>query len=173
MHRKNPERREDLCDACHLMYERGLAHAAGGNASIRIDDEILITPTGIGLDRVQPDDLVHVGIGGQVLSSRQPSKELDLHLELYRTRTAAHAVLHPHPPHAIAWTARYPEPRLDAIPATNAGFYIRAGQIPQLPYLRSGSHQLRARSEEHTSELQSRQYLVCRLLLGNKGIAPR
>src|SRR3712207_7294286 len=26
----------------------------------------------------------------------------------------------------------------------------------------------RARSEEHTSELQSRQYLVCRLLLENK-----
>src|SRR3712207_8707713 len=28
--------------------------------------------------------------------------------------------------------------------------------------------QLRARSEEHTSELQSRQYLVCRLLLEKK-----
>src|SRR3712207_8292768 len=28
--------------------------------------------------------------------------------------------------------------------------------------------QARARSEEHTSELQSRQYLVCRLLLENK-----
>src|SRR3712207_7193269 len=27
---------------------------------------------------------------------------------------------------------------------------------------------LRRRSEEHTSELQSRQYLVCRLLLENK-----
>src|SRR3712207_7448257 len=27
---------------------------------------------------------------------------------------------------------------------------------------------LRQRSEEHTSELQSRQYLVCRLLLENK-----
>src|SRR3712207_7204383 len=27
------------------------------------------------------------------------------------------------------------------------------------------------RSEEHTSELQSRQYLVCRLLLENKNIA--
>src|SRR3712207_8371544 len=27
---------------------------------------------------------------------------------------------------------------------------------------------VRARSEEHTSELQSRQYLVCRLLLDNK-----
>src|SRR3712207_8627766 len=29
-------------------------------------------------------------------------------------------------------------------------------------------HPLRTRSEEHTSELQSRQYLVCRLLLGKK-----
>src|SRR3712207_7175968 len=30
---------------------------------------------------------------------------------------------------------------------------------------------LSARSEEHTSELQSRQYLVCRLLLENKQLA--
>src|SRR3712207_7592235 len=29
---------------------------------------------------------------------------------------------------------------------------------------------LRARSEEHTSELQSRQYLVCRLLLEKKNL---
>src|SRR5258707_1937648 len=32
----------------------------------------------------------------------------------------------------------------------------------------SGGQQQRARSEEHTSELQSRQYLVCRLLLETK-----
>src|SRR3712207_7936323 len=31
-----------------------------------------------------------------------------------------------------------------------------------------GAHRRRARSEEHTSELQSRQYLVCRLLLEKK-----
>src|SRR3712207_6995296 len=31
-----------------------------------------------------------------------------------------------------------------------------------------GTGQLMARSEEHTSELQSRQYLVCRLLLEKK-----
>src|SRR3712207_8506747 len=31
-----------------------------------------------------------------------------------------------------------------------------------------GSTRLRSRSEEHTSELQSRQYLVCRLLLEKK-----
>src|SRR3712207_8248157 len=36
-------------------------------------------------------------------------------------------------------------------------------------YARGGSHAgLPSRSEEHTSELQSRQYLVCRLLLEKK-----
>src|SRR3712207_7379801 len=37
-----------------------------------------------------------------------------------------------------------------------------------------GGRRPRPRSEEHTSELQSRQYLVCRLLLGkkNKSILP-
>src|SRR3712207_9560426 len=34
-------------------------------------------------------------------------------------------------------------------------------------HLRNSGHQL-IRSEEHTSELQSRQYLVCRLLLEKK-----
>src|SRR3712207_8260792 len=33
---------------------------------------------------------------------------------------------------------------------------------------REGHERRRARSEEHTSELQSRQYLVCRLLLEKK-----
>src|SRR3712207_7208392 len=37
------------------------------------------------------------------------------------------------------------------------------------PPVRGGSGQaVRSRSEEHTSELQSRQYLVCRLLLEKK-----
>src|SRR3712207_7892633 len=43
----------------------------------------------------------------------------------------------------------------------------RADQVgPPVPVLR------RARSEEHTSELQSRQYLVCRPLLDKKQTQP-
>src|SRR3712207_8264519 len=36
----------------------------------------------------------------------------------------------------------------------------------------AGGHRPGGRSEEHTSELQSRQYLVCRLLLEKKKITP-
>src|SRR3712207_7353478 len=37
-----------------------------------------------------------------------------------------------------------------------------------MPVLSSGTSASTGRSEEHTSELQSRQYLVCRLLLEKK-----
>src|SRR3712207_6854045 len=44
-------------------------------------------------------------------------------------------------------------------------------QLPQdRPPAAPGAARPRARSEEHTSELQSRQYLVCRLLLEKKTI---
>src|SRR5947209_10904360 len=45
----------------------------------------------------------------------------------------------------------------------NAAFRIIGGTLPPI-----ASNGIRARSEEHTSELQSRQYLVCRLLLEKK-----
>src|SRR3712207_7026821 len=43
-----------------------------------------------------------------------------------------------------------------------------AGRQDQRHQRREVADRLRRRSEEHTSELQSRQYLVCRLLLEKK-----
>src|SRR3712207_7892161 len=51
------------------------------------------------------------------------------------------------------------------------GRISRAGRAPQPRRSPAGeypSEPPRTRSEEHTSELQSRQYLVCRLLLEKK-----
>src|SRR3712207_8917898 len=45
----------------------------------------------------------------------------------------------------------------------------RAGPVTRARGLPHGGHlPVQVRSEEHTSELQSRQYLVCRLLLEKK-----
>src|SRR3712207_6964916 len=49
-----------------------------------------------------------------------------------------------------------------------AGFTLVAGKVA--PALREGEKTGLQRSEEHTSELQSRQYVVCRLLLERKYI---
>src|SRR3712207_7187416 len=48
-------------------------------------------------------------------------------------------------------------------PSTISAVAARLGRQPDGPVDTFAA--LRARSEEHTSELQSRQYLVCRLLL--------
>src|SRR3712207_7166108 len=50
-------------------------------------------------------------------------------------------------------------------PRENANGHAEAGQKWDILGLRDPRH---LRSEEHTSELQSRQYLVCRLLLEKK-----
>src|SRR3712207_8139368 len=44
----------------------------------------------------------------------------------------------------------------------------KPGDKVKLKIVRNGKTQSLDRSEEHTSELQSRQYLVCRLLLEKK-----
>src|SRR3712207_7609796 len=48
------------------------------------------------------------------------------------------------------------------------GLYFRTG--PVRPFGPPKGHPFGGRSEEHTSELQSRQYLVCRLLLEKKNL---
>src|SRR5258707_13034166 len=59
----------------------------------------------------------------------------------------------------------------DALPISaplSAQQSLRARLVPiTAPIRRAGVYHV-ARSEEHTSELQSRQYLVCRLLLEKK-----
>src|SRR3712207_8968668 len=44
----------------------------------------------------------------------------------------------------------------------------KAPRVVQLSFITFGGKTNARRSEEHTSELQSRQYLVCRLLLEKK-----
>jgi ribulose-5-phosphate 4-epimerase/fuculose-1-phosphate aldolase len=160
---QQPEGPDDLCAACHLLTQSGLIFSAGGNASVRVDNLVYITPTGGVLGQMRPDDLVTVDLAGHVIGGGKPSKELGMHLTLYRARPAARGVVHPHPAAAIAFSMRQPTPNLDALPASNAGFYIRAGQVPLLPYFHSGSHEL----HEAVTRLADDFAVV---LLGNHGV---
>lgn len=158
-----PEGPEALCQACHLMYSRGLIYSAGGNASVLIGDEVLITPTGGALGHMRPEDLVRVTLDGEVIGQGRPSKELGMHLAMYQKRAEARGVIHPHPSAAVAYSACHPTPRLNAIPPTNAGFYVRAGQVPLLPYLHSGSRELHEAVRHLAADFSV-------ILLGNHGL---
>src|SRR5258707_9208530 len=51
---------------------------------------------------------------------------------------------------------------------TPSATQVASGSALTWGNLRAGTYLIESRSEEHTSELQSRQYLVCRLLLEKK-----
>jgi len=94
----------DLAHTIRRLYERGLVSGVGGNASVRLPSgkQILITPSRYFKGGVAEGDLVRVNLQGKVISKGNPSSELATHLEAYRLRGDVKAVVHGHPPTAVA-----------------------------------------------------------------------
>lgn len=100
----NDSMREQICAIGRRIYQNGFAAANDGNISVRCGDRVITTPTGVSKGFLQPDMLVEVNLEGGVLTgSLQPSSELKMHLEVYRQRSDARAVVHAHPPYATAF----------------------------------------------------------------------
>jgi ribulose-5-phosphate 4-epimerase/fuculose-1-phosphate aldolase len=130
---------QDLIQYTRLLYERRLVHAEGGNTSIRIRDDVWITRTGAVLGSVTEADITRMTLSGDVIEGDKPSKEWPMHLAFYNARPDAHAVIHIHPTHAIAYSTLLTEPCLDAVPAYSSALYRRAGRVPMIAYYPVGS----------------------------------
>jgi len=101
--------REALVEIGARLDARGLISATDGNFSVRLDARrILITPRGRNKGRLRPEDMVVMDIEGRVVRAGRggagPSSEWPMHLEAYRQRPDIAAVLHAHPPFAVALT---------------------------------------------------------------------
>ncbi|MFQ5595925.1 MAG: class II aldolase/adducin family protein [Anaerolineae bacterium] len=135
--------RESICEAGRRMKAQGLAPGSDGNLSARLDEErILITASGFDKGFLKPDDLLTVNLAGELIPSvrqgRQhlkPSSETDMHLEVYRRRPDVQAVIHAHPPMAIACTVA--GIRLDQSVLPEVIYHL--GVIPTAPYATPGT----------------------------------
>ncbi len=97
--------RQEICEICRLLYDRGYVVSNDGNVSARTDrGTVLITPSGVGKGRMAPDMLVETDLEGRVLSGdRHPSSEGKMHWMIYRERPDVMAVVHAHPPVSTAF----------------------------------------------------------------------
>lgn len=97
--------RQEICEICHLLYERGYVVSNDGNVSARTErGTVLITPSGVGKGRMTPDMLVETDLDGTILSGdRHPSSESKMHWMVYRERPDVMAVVHAHPPLSTAF----------------------------------------------------------------------
>lgn len=83
------------------LFARGLVSSHGGNLSIRLGDNIIITRRDSMLNCLQEHDLIETGISRNSRSTPLASTDLAIHRAIYR-ETQALSVVHAHPPHAIA-----------------------------------------------------------------------
>ncbi|WP_205629234.1 class II aldolase/adducin family protein [Jiangella muralis] len=123
-----------LVAGCRRLAALGLSPGGSGNVSVRVGEQVFVTPTGSALSRVTDADLAVLSLTGEPLSSARPSKEFPLHLAAYRVRPDARAIVHLHSVHAVAVACLdEPLPTLTPYQAT------RLGPLPLVPYAPPGS----------------------------------
>jgi L-fuculose-phosphate aldolase len=97
--------REAIVEIGRRLYARGYTASNDGNISARLDDRrLLMTPKSVCKGFMSPDMMVITDLDGQKLAGdRDPSSEMQMHLEVYRQRPDARAVVHAHPPIATGF----------------------------------------------------------------------
>ena len=132
--------RERIVALARHLSAIGLSPGSSGNLSVRVGEDVLVTPTGSSLSRVLPDELALVRADGTVAGDARPSKELPLHLAVLSERSDATAVVHLHSPYAVALACL--EEASPTLPALTPYQVMRLDDLPVAPYARPGSTDL-------------------------------
>ncbi|MBM5797199.1 MAG: class II aldolase [Cyanobacteria bacterium M_surface_7_m2_040] len=98
------EPRRELLATAQALNASGLNQGTSGNASLRIEGGLLVTPTSLPYAQMGPHDLVALDLQGRPLveGQRRPSSEWRLHADILRRRSEVHAVVHCHSTSATA-----------------------------------------------------------------------
>ena len=128
--------RAQLAEAGRRLHARGLIGGGEGNLSARLGPRrLLCTPAGINKGHLRDEDLVVTDLDGDPQNElRRPSSELLLHLACYQERPDCRAVVHAHPPHAVALTLQG-EALVPCMPEAVTAL----GDVPTAPYATPGT----------------------------------
>ncbi|MBB6247212.1 class II aldolase/adducin family protein [Rhodanobacter sp. A1T4] len=89
--------RNEVIAAGKRLAANGLIIGSSGNLSVREGDRVVVTPSGMALDAVQPEDLAVIDMDGNWLTGqRKPTSEVQLHLAIYQHSPEACAITHTH-----------------------------------------------------------------------------
>ena len=129
--------RRQVVDACQFLSRSGLVVGTAGNVSIRVDDLVVISPSGVDYEAMSPADVgIHDLEGRVVDAALDPSSELALHLSLYAAGEHT-AVVHTHAPASTALSTV-----VDVVPASHYYSALFGGTVRVAPYAGFGTQQL-------------------------------
>ena len=132
--------KEDVCEVGRRLYQHGYIAAMEGNASIRLgENEVMSTPAGVCKGYLTPSMIVTCDMDGKKLQGElRVSTEIQMHLSVYRARPDVRAVVHAHPPYAIAHTVAGATLSLALMPEV----YCELGEIVTIPYTTPGTEEV-------------------------------
>lgn len=121
------------------VYDKGFVAANDGNISLRVNDIIYATPTGVSKGFMRVEEMVALDMEGNVIEgSTKPSSEILMHLAIYGCRDDVNAVVHAHPPAATGFAVA-------GIPLDKtilAEVVLRFGAVPIAEYYMPSSSEL-------------------------------
>jgi L-fuculose-phosphate aldolase len=156
------EVRTEIARVCRLAWERGLIAAKDGNVSVRVGDRLLVTPSGATKGDLDPASIVLTDLEGRPEPDQlhRASSEIAMHCAVYAERPDVGAVIHAHPPCAVAHTiAKIPlEPLMPEA-------LVELGRVPTLAFTLPGTRAVpdavRGRIRDHDVLMLSRHGSLC------------
>ena len=124
---------------CKKLYEKNLIAGCDGNVSEKKENQIFITPANINKSKLQEEDLCLIDLYGNPLKG-QASTEKHMHLSIYKYQKKAQAIVHAHPPFAIALSLA--KPNWKKLPPALPEIIIALGEVPFVPYVCPGTKEL-------------------------------
>lgn len=126
--------RREVLDTANLLPKYGLVWMAGGTVCARDRESglVVVTPSGMPYDQLQPEDMIVTDINMQPVDGRhRASVALNLWTAFFRARPELCGLVHTHSPHATAFSV-VGQP-IPVITETMADWFGQA--IPVTPYL--------------------------------------
>lgn len=130
-----------LIDAGKWIARKNMTWGSAGNMSIRLDEtRVLITASGTRFDSLKEDSFTLYDLASDTWSGGKPSKELPVHLAVYRNAPWAGAVVHASPFHTTLASSTTLEIRNDLF--VENMYYLQ--RMARIPYAHPGSKELTA-----------------------------
>jgi L-fuculose-phosphate aldolase len=99
---KHLELRNQVIETCLAMNEDGINQGTSGNVSVRVPDGFLITASGVPYKKMKPHHIVSMDLDGGYEGEYLPSTEWRMHMDIFRARPEAGAIVHVHSIYATA-----------------------------------------------------------------------
>lgn len=94
--------RKKIIATCLRMNSEGINQGTSGNVSARTDEGFLITASGVPYASMKPEHVVEMDLKGGYRGDYLPSTEWRMHMDIYRARPEAQAIVHTHSTYATA-----------------------------------------------------------------------